>query len=377
MKKAGLYIHIPFCAKRCRYCSFISCEGAGENYINSYFNALVKEILKGKNIYKDYIIKTIYIGGGTPSYVNQNHISDIFKLLKDNFNIGNNAEISIEANPNTLTENKLEAYLLCGINRYSIGLQTADDRLLKIIGRVHNYGDYFKCIELLKKYDVKNFSTDIMLGLPSQNMEDVKNTVAAVMGLNVPHISAYGLKLEEGTELYDMVKDRSLTLPDDDTSADMYEYVLNGLKKYGIYRYEVSNFAKKGYECRHNINYWERGEYFGFGAAAHSFTDNVRTGNIEGIKAYITAAENNLSTASFAQEINQKDAEFEYIMLNLRMESGINLYNFQTLFNEDFILKYEKIIKKLKDLLITDSGCIKASDKGFMVLNSILTEFLV
>ena len=259
------------------------------------------------------------------------------------------------------------------MNRFSIGLQSSNDKILQRVGRSYTFDDFYKAIQLLRSHGVKNISADIMLGLPGQKMRDVKRTVGNLTDLRIPHISAYGLKLENGTRLYDMVRNGEMTLPDDDECADMYEFVYNELKYNGIYRYELSNFAELGYECRHNLSYWHRNEYLGFGASAHSFVDEKRLYNYCDIGEYIGKSP---STVAGWEPISKSDAEFEYIMLTLRLREGINLKKFRDLFDADFMVKYKGIIERLKDYFVTTPEFIRVSDDGFYVLNSILTEFL-
>lgn len=373
MKKMCIYIHIPFCKKRCYYCSFISSENA-INYFESYYNALKTEILKRKQILQGVEISSVFFGGGTPSFFPSKYIKDLMQLLKDNSNFAQNAEVSIEANPCTITAKKLDNWLMGGINRFSVGLQSSNDNILQNIGRTHTQKDFLKSIELLKSYKINNINADIMLGLPNQTLKDVEDTVSILLQLNIPHISAYGLKVEEGTKIFDMVKSNVFTMPDEDLCVDMYDYVYYNLKINNIKRYEVSNFAKDGYICSHNLNYWQRGEYAGFGVAAHSFIDNQRFSNINSIEDYIKNINGNI--IADMQKILEKDAEFEFIMLGLRLSEGINLSKYKTLFKEDFTEKYSKVLNKLNNYVIINDDNLKISESGFNILNTILTEFV-
>ncbi|MDD4003384.1 MAG: coproporphyrinogen-III oxidase family protein, partial [Clostridia bacterium] len=243
--------------------------------------------------------------------------------------------------------------------------------ILKAIGRVHSHKDFIDCIKLLRLGGINNISCDIMLGLPYQTLNDIKQTVEEIINLNIPHVSAYGLKVEKGTKLYEAVKKEQITLPSDDLCADMYDYVNSELKKNKIYRYEISNFAAAGFKCRHNINYWRAGQYLGFGASAHSYINNVRCNNISDIKSYINGQTKCNKTA-----LTKKDREFEYIMLNLRLASGINLREYKLLFEKDFISAYSGQLKKLKDFFAVSKHSVSVNDRGFYVLNSLLCEFM-
>lgn len=369
MKKMCIYIHIPFCKKRCQYCSFFSSTDI--NYIEPYFDALIKEIKYYSPKYSGYIIESVYIGGGTPSFVSEHNIQNIMDAVYSCYNISNNAEISIEANPETFDNQKLNVYISSNINRYSFGLQSACGNLLNIIGRRHNYGDFVRCVNLLKYKGVKNINCDIMLGLPDQTIYDIKYTIDQILKLDIPHISAYGLSIEKGTMLYDMANNNRVKLPNSDECADMYDIVLKELKNRGIYRYEISNFAKKGYECRHNINYWKRGEYLGFGASAHSFTDNTRYCNVSDIKEYISG-----NAVRQKNIISEEEGEFEYIMLGLRTADGIKLSDYKKLYGEDFLQKYKSVIEKYNDFFVIKKDRFIVANKGYYVINSLLTQFM-
>ena len=374
MKKMCIYIHIPYCKKKCYYCSFYSSDTI--NNFENYFNALKKEIEYKKNILNDYTIKSIYFGGGTPSYVPSKFIKNIVLCIKNNFNIDKNIEITLEANPDSLTKQKLNDYISCGVNRFSIGLQSFNNKILKAIGRVHLKEDFLKSINLFKTAGIKNISADIMLGLPYQSLQDVKDTVKNLIDLDISHISAYGLKVEKGTALFNMVKNKEIILPCEDLCADMYDYVYNKLKQNNIHRYEVSNFAKCGFECEHNINYWQGGQYLGFGTAAHSYFDNKRYFNMSNIDKYVNKINTNNQAIEKSENISKTEAEFEYIILRLRLSKGINLKEFHKLFNCDFKAKYNNILIKYKDFFIQKNEYICINDKGFFVLNIILSEFV-
>lgn len=369
MKKMCIYIHIPFCKKRCYYCSFFSCQNI--KYTESYFAALNKEIISRGGDFSGYIVDSVYIGGGTPSFVGAEYIERLLCTVKSHYNLAKDAEITIEANPGTLDGQKAESYISAGVNRFSLGMQSSSDKILKAIGRAHSHKDFVDAVNLLRLSGVKNISCDIMLGLPYQTLDDVKHTVNEILSLDIPHVSAYGLKAEKGTKLYEQAETGQIILPDEDICADMYNYVVTEQKKHNLHRYEISNFAAAGYECRHNINYWRAGQYLGFGAAAHSYINNERYCNVSDIKSYI-----NGQTICEKTVLTKKEREFEYIMLNLRLASGIDLREFKTMFNKDFLSAYSAQLNKFKDFFTVNSRSVSVNDRGFYVINSLLCEFM-
>lgn len=371
MKKMCIYIHIPYCKKRCLYCSFFSSQPP-QNNIEEYVNALKKEITAAKT--DEYAITSIYFGGGTPSYIPGKYIKEILQTVRDNYKVQKTAEISLEANPETVTSEKAKIFKQSGINRVSMGLQTANDSILKTLGRSHTKIDFINAVDIVRKHGINNISADIMLGLPGQREKDIIETLNLLKNLQILHISAYGLKVEEGTELYKKVNSKELSLPSDNEGAVFYDIVQAELEKRQIYRYEVSNFAAEGYQCRHNLSYWQRRDYLGFGVSAHSFFNGERFENISDIKGYIERG--GLNCKINKTVISPEEAEFEYIMLRLRLSEGINFNHYKKLFKEDFQKKYSNSIKKLKDYLVVQDGNINVSKKGFNVLNLILVNFV-
>ena len=368
---AGIYIHIPFCKSKCTYCDFASYPkeiGKAE----AYFACLYKEI-KGKSyLLKDKKINSIYFGGGTPSYVEPKYIYGTLKLIYNLFDVDKNAEITLEVNPGTIDEAKLKVYKNAGINRYSVGLQSACDKTLQTVNRVHNFEDFKKVMELLKDY---NTSVDVMLGLPDESFIDVKNTIDEIVKFkNVKHISSYALKAEEGTPIF--TKYLNGELLSDDEVAVIYEKTVELLKLYGFNRYEVSNFSKDGYYSRHNLNYWKRGEYLGFGVAASSFANNRRFTNTQKIDDYVKAILSGFTAEVFQEEVDEKDAKGEYAMLALRTSFGVNFLEYENAFGSSFLKDFDTAIKKnLSYLDITDKK-IKIKDEYLYVQNTILVDFI-
>ena len=376
MDKLGIYIHIPFCKSRCHYCSFVSsihnCEME-----DTYFNALKKEILLFSNSInkKDYIVDTIYIGGGTPSVCKADNIKQIIDLIKEGFRLSLK-EFTIECNPNSITKEKLEVYKEIGINRISIGIQSLNNKSLKAIGRVHDRIQAIEKVDLVKSYGFE-ISCDLMVGLPFQEKEDIKDYIDT-FSKKVDHISTYMLSLEDGTCLKKMVDKKEIEIPDDDATVDLMEYATAYLEEKGYIRYEISNFARKNHEAKHNMGYWEGKEYIGFGPSAHSLIKNTRFYNIDDIEKYME----NIDKASDASfyilecQLTEKDIKNERIMLALRTKKGLNLVDFKRQFLMDFLVIYKDKILQNKDYLIIEDGYIKIKPQYFNVMNSIILDFL-
>ena len=301
MKNIGIYIHIPFCKQKCYYCDFIS-YSKKDNLIEEYINAIleeIKDVAKGnKDDYENrkddlFLVKTIYIGGGTPSYINSKYIVKIVKLIKDEFKIAEDIEITLEVNPGTVNKEKLKDYYEIGINRLSIGLQSTNDELLKLIGRIHTYSEFEDAYNWARKVGFNNINADLIIGLPKQKIDDVEKSVKRLIELGLEHISVYSLILEEGTVLEKKVENKELELVSDDEERNMYWCAKKMLEENGYKHYEISNFAKNGYESKHNMDCWNQKEYIGFGVAAHSYTNNIRYSNIECVENYISNIKEN------------------------------------------------------------------------------------
>jgi len=316
MSKLGLYVHIPFCQKKCKYCDFVSfsCEAS---IINNYFNALEKEI--ENTIIKDRKISTIYIGGGTPSLCDSKYIVKTLELIKEKFIVHESAEITIEINPGTVNEEKLIDYKIAGVNRISIGLQSTIDRLLKLIGRIHSYEDFLNTYNLARKIGFKNINVDLMFALPTQTKEDLIESLNNIISLKPNHISLYSLILEENTELESLVKDGKMELPGEELERKMYHLAKKILEQNGYNHYEISNFAKMGLESKHNIDCWNQEEYLGFGLSAHSYFNNKRYSNISNLDDYIK----NINNGEFEKNVEVHEIQTEesrmkeYMMLRI------------------------------------------------------------
>lgn len=374
----GIYIHIPFCKQKCFYCDFVSfCDK--DEYIERYWQAIKKEI-EFKNKFTDSKISTIYFGGGTPSYIDANIIVDILKTIKENYTLTNDCEITIEVNPGTITKEKLEIYFNSGINRISIGLQTANDELLKKIGRIHSYDEFIETYQLARQVGFKNINVDLMFGLPGQTVQDLKLSLENTIKLSPEHISVYSLILEEGTKLYDLVKENKVDLPYEDTERNMYWYIKNTLELNGYSHYEISNFSKKGYESKHNINCWKQMEYIGFGTAAHSYLDSKRFSNIESVKIYIENIESGKmeKNSIIHEEQDQEEIKKEFMLLGLRKIQGVNIQDFKNKFGDSPIFMYMNELNKLVDegLIIIEEDNIRLTSKGLDLANIVWEEFV-
>lgn len=376
-KELGIYVHIPFCKQKCYYCDFISFANK-ECEQEAYINALKKEI----DIYdfKNYNVTTIYFGGGTPSYLDSKYIVEIMKKLKSKLNNLEDIEITIEVNPGTVTKQKLMDYMKIGINRISIGLQTTNNKLLKQIGRIHTYEEFLKTYELAKEVGFTNINVDLMLGLPNQTIEDLKESLETVIKLDASHISVYSLIVEEGTPISKLLDDGKLKLPDEELERQMYWYVKNTLELNRYKHYEISNFAKENKESRHNMNCWNQEEYIGFGVAAHSYLNNIRYSNTVDLKSYIQ----NIEKAEFEKNKNIEEeqdikmSQNEFMMLGLRKIDGVDISKFKEKYVQNPIFLYKDKLNKLvnEGLIEVNLNNIRLTNKGLDLANLVFEEFI-
>lgn len=387
-KNIGLYIHIPFCKKKCEYCDFKSYAGK-ENLIDEYMKWLnyeIKEVGEGNRY--DYeegrddlaVVKTIYIGGGTPSVIESKHILQIMDCIKENYLVAEDVEVTIEINPGTVNEEKLITYKKSGINRLSIGLQETHNDLLKTLGRIHSYEDFLTTYQLARDVGFQNINVDLMLGLPGQTIKDLEESLDRIIELNPEHISVYSLIIEENTPFYKKLNENKIILPEDEAERKMYWLTKQKLERAGYIHYEISNFAKKGFESRHNLSCWNQEEYIGFGVAAHSYTNNVRYSNIDKIEEYITNFDSNKQNENFVfhEKQNKESKMKEFMMLGLRKIEGISIQKFKSKFGENPIFIYRKELEKLVEegLLEIDGDVIKLTNKGLDLANLVWEEFV-
>lgn len=360
MKSA--YIHIPFCKHKCLYCDFNSFDNQ-DSLIDEYIFSLKREILS----YDVKELYTTYIGGGTPSYIDEKHISAILNMLPKS------KETTIEINPGTITFQKLLSYREAGINRISIGLQTTDDNILRLIGRIHTLKEFEECYSLVRKAGFQNVNVDLMFGLPTQTLQNFKESVEYLLKLKPEHISAYSLILHH---------DIFQNLPSEEEEREMYHYLVNRLKKAGYEHYEISNFALPGYESKHNLAYWNQKEYYGFGVGASSFIDGKRYTNIKNLKQYITLIReegiNKYQKIRILEEtLDDKSKLDEYMMLGLRLIKGVNIQETNDKFHVNVLEYYKESLQKLsKYQLIEIDKNIRLTEKGLDLANIVWEEFV-
>ncbi len=365
----GIYIHIPFCKQKCTYCDFTSFPNR-LNFAEAYMACVYKEMeLRGKELEKE-VFDTVYIGGGTPSVIDPNYLCGGVRQAKKQFHLTESPEITVEMNPGTVNEKKIAAYKSVGVNRFSVGLQTAIDEQLRELGRIHTARDYLYCASLLKG---ENFSADMMLGLRGQTKEDVRKTVELIAGSGASHVSAYALTPEDGTPIYTQYLNGEL--PDEDEVAELYEYARRLLEKEGYRRYEVSNFARTGCESRHNLNYWRRGEYIGFGVSASSFFYGRRFTNTFDLDEYIKCILSGFLPVVDNEEVTGEDAKFELVMLALRTAEGLSAEKYKKTFGTDWREDFRDPYKKTEKYLSTEGDRTFIKPEYLFVQNQILIEY--
>jgi oxygen-independent coproporphyrinogen-3 oxidase len=376
LKESAIYIHIPFCDHKCIYCDFYSI--ITKDNILPYLNSLKKEITYYAGFYSTARIYTsIYFGGGTPSLMRPEYISEIISAVKNCYNVSNNAEITMETNPGTVDKEKLKSFYNIGINRISIGIQSFDESELKFLTRIHNKETAIRTIYDANEIGFDNISIDLIFNLPGQTKEKWESNLRIAVQLPIAHISAYSLILERGTILNKMVIDRKVKIQDSDYDADLYEICLNFLEEKNFLQYEVSNFARPGFECRHNNAYWRYKDYIGFGTSSHSFVNGKRWWNYSSLKRYLFEIKKNNHAVANSEYINKKQMLNEYIMLALR-SSGLDLNEFRNLFGEDWIKINQDYLNKLmnNNFLIIDNNHIRLTKSGYAVCDEILSNIL-
>lgn len=363
---AGLYIHIPFCSNKCLYCDFFS-KAENKEEIRRYVKYLLDRMEYFSPVYKDKKFNTIYIGGGTPSIIGTEYLSEIIKKAQDSFNMIS-PEITIEMNPNSALNIDFKQLAKCGVNRISLGVQSAHKNELKLLGRKHSNSDVEKAVDKIKKARIENISLDLMVGISEQTKESLIGSIDFCIEQNPTHISAYILKVEENTPYKKLAP--NLNLPDDDMQAELYLTMQNYLTEKGYEQYEISNFAKKGYESRHNLKYWNCDEYLGIGASAHSMMDNKRF--------YYPRSFEDFYNNNIIYDGTGANAE-EYIMLRLRLAEGLNLKEYENIFGEPVPTQCIEIAKKYERYKLTTAtdDKIALTKDGFLVSNTIIAEMLM
>ena len=411
-KELGIYIHIPFCKQKCYYCDFVSFSNK-QNFVENYVEAAKTEInnyFQDKTILERYTVTTIYIGGGTPSYIESKYICEIMEVLENNLKQNKvkfeDMEITIEVNPGTVNKEKLEQYRKAKINRLSIGLQSTNNEMLKQIGRIHTYEQFLETYQMAKEVGFDNINVDLMIGLPNQTIEDIKRSLKEVIQLNPTHISVYSLIVEEGTVMARKIEKHQLQEMDEELERNMYWYVKNTLELNGYTHYEISNFAKEGKESKHNLNCWRQKEYIGIGLAAHSYLNYVRYTNTSEMKQYITRMNNlneqivkdilelsnnkkkkanveenekHIETVYEIEEVQElEERKREYMLLSLRTIEGVSISKFKEKYIDNPIFLFRKELEKLVEekLVMIDGDYIKLTNKGLDLANLVWEEFI-
>lgn len=377
---AGIYIHIPFCKHKCKYCDFVSF--AGEYNYSSYIAALISEMWLFKDLMNGRTFNTVFIGGGTPSLLPSVFIRTVLDEARKCFDIAGDSEITIEANPESLTLDKLYEYRDSGINRLSVGLQSSDDTVLHSIGRIHDRSTFIQAFRNARKAGFNNINVDLMHGLPNQSCDSYLESIRLAAQLGAEHISSYSLILEEHTPLFSDVTYGKTILPTEDETADMEDAGFILLKELGYLRYEISNFAKPGYECKHNLNYWDNGEYLGLGLNSHSalhFSERwVRWANEATLSAYIVKAANSTLPVETTETINRTDEMFETIMVGLRKISGVNRHDFMERFGIDPVENYASAVSEalLDGTIEVSDEYLRLTNRGLDFQNEVLLKFM-
>lgn len=376
-KDLGLYLHIPFCIQKCGYCDFLSAP-AGREEREAYVQALEKEIRSYGDFAGGYRVSTVFVGGGTPSCLEASQTERIFEAVKDTFEIERMPEITMEMNPGTVTKEKLQAYKNCGINRLSIGLQSVRDSNLRLLGRIHTYEEFLESFRLAREAGFQNINVDLISSLPGQTEEFWREELKTIAELSPEHISVYQLILEEGTTFYEKYAAHPELLPDEETSRAIYQATEEVLGQYGFHQYEISNYAKEGRECRHNLKYWERDDYLGLGLGAASMVRNIRMNNTGDMKTYLEKCGEPKTMRTDVQFLEEPRQIEEFMFLGLRKTRGISKKEFRRVFGRDIELVYEKALKKLfsSGMLLEKKDRLYLSKEGVLLSNAVLSEFL-
>ena len=380
-KPLGLYVHIPFCVRKCRYCDFLSAP-CDEVTKERYVQALCKEIKDYQSFTKEYYLETIYFGGGTPSVLKVEWLEQILTAIKQSFTVDmEKAEVTVEVNPATVTKEKLEAYLTLGINRLSIGVQSSHEKELQLLGRVHTFEQARECVQWAREAGFTNLSVDVMSALPNQTIEDYKETLEQLIALEPEHISSYSLIIEEKTpfyELYGEGKEKENELPDEETDRAMYAYTKERLQEVGYERYEISNYAKKGLESRHNSSYWTGQEYLGVGLGASSLFTNARYHNETNLTVYMEDIEAGRDVRREIERLVETEQMEEFMILGLRRMCGVSRTEFKTRFGKSMEIVYGSVLQKLKKqgLITIEEDIVALTELGIDVSNQVFVEFV-
>lgn len=376
-KDLGLYVHIPFCVKKCEYCDFLSWS-AGEEEREQYVNALLTEIESYRDFAKGYRVSTIFVGGGTPSVLLPKQMEQVLQKIYEVFELEKRPEITVEVNPGTVDEEKLQCYKKNGVNRLSMGLQSVKDEKLRLLGRIHTYQEFVESYELARKVGFDNISIDLISSVPGQILQEWKEELEIAAMQNPEHISVYQLIIEEGTPFYEKYEAHPELLPDEETSREIYLWTGKFLKEAGYEQYEISNYAKPGKESKHNLKYWERGDYLGLGLGAASMVRNIRMSNTKDMKTYLERCDKPKTMREDVQFLEEPRQMEEFMFLGLRKTRGVSKKEFRRIFGREMDMVYEKALHKCLEngMLLEHKDRIFLSEEGTLLSNMVLSEFL-
>lgn len=374
----GVYIHIPFCRQKCSYCDFLSWSQR-EGSVPAYVESLVREIGLYRGVLANRQVSTVFFGGGTPSLLSGAEVSTILKAITTVSNLSDEAEISLEANPETLWEEKIQQYAAAGVNRLSIGLQSTHPHLLQSIGRMHSVEDFYKSVDWSRKAGIRNINGDLIFGIPGQRLEDWKESLRELVKFKLPHLSCYGLTYESGTPLASQMEDGLVTPVEEDLEWMMFRHGIEWLETRGYTHYEISNYALPGYECRHNINYWENGEYIGLGVGAHGFYDESRKENVTSLKDYYKRTSENEKPIVKEHRVSNNASISETCFLGLRMMKGISVENFQRRYGLSLWEAYPEELPRLIEggLLEYAGGYLRLTERGIDLSNLVFEALML
>lgn len=376
-KELGLYVHIPFCVKKCGYCDFLSWCGTSEEK-ETYVQALLKEIESYREFARGYRVSTVFVGGGTPSVLEAGQMERVLGNIQEVFELEKKPEITLEMNPGTVTEEKLQCYKENGVNRLSIGLQSVKNEKLEVLGRIHSYEEFLESYELARKAGFTNISVDLISSIPGQKLEEWKEELAALSALSPEHISVYQLIIEAETPFYEKYAEHEELLPDEEESREIYLWTGSFLKEQGYEQYEISNYAKPGKESRHNLKYWERGDYLGLGLGAASMVRNIRMSNTKDMKMYLERCGQPKTMREDVQFLEEARQMEEFMFLGLRKTRGVSRKEFRRIFGQEMDMVYEKALHKCLEngVLKEHKDRVYLSEEGVLLSNAVLSEFL-
>lgn len=376
-KELGLYVHIPFCVKKCGYCDFLSWCGTSEEK-ETYVQALLKEIESYREFARGYRVSTVFVGGGTPSVLEAGQMERVLGNIQEVFELEKKPEITLEMNPGTVTEEKLQCYKENGVNRLSIGLQSVKNEKLEVLGRIHSYEEFLESYELARKAGFTNISVDLISSIPGQKLEEWKEELAALSALSPEHISVYQLIIEAETPFYEKYAEHEELLPDEEESRKIYLWTGSFLKEQGYEQYEISNYAKPGKESRHNLKYWERGDYLGLGLGAASMVRNIRMSNTKDMKTYLERCGQPKTMREDVQFLEEARQMEEFMFLGLRKTRGVSRKEFRRIFGQEMDMVYEKALHKCLEngMLKEHKDRVYLSEEGVLLSNAVLSEFL-